>query len=121
VDSCLFCAIECGRPWIETEHAMALPNAAPVTDGHTLVVPRKHVANVYELGPAEQQAVWELVSEVRKRLLIGLAPAGLSIGFSDVAGHHVHVHVVPRRAGEDLTLPADIEWVTDDLAPAEKR
>jgi diadenosine tetraphosphate (Ap4A) HIT family hydrolase len=51
------------RMWIENEHAFA--DAYPVTDGHTLVVPRKQVSSIYELSADEQTAIWDLVGEVR--------------------------------------------------------
>ncbi len=70
-----------------------------------LVAPRKHVGTIYELNMAEQKAIWELVGEVRERLLIGLKPDGFHIGFEDaLAGlngvAHAHVHIVPRANGD---------------------
>jgi diadenosine tetraphosphate (Ap4A) HIT family hydrolase len=123
---CPFCAIERDRLWIENEHALAVPDANPTADGHTVVVPRKHVNTIYELTIPEQQALWDLVSEVRQRLLTGLTPDGLSIGFSDtmhdgVVADHAAVHLVPRRHGDNPELRAGIEWVTDDpVLPSKK-
>jgi len=57
------------RKWIENEHAIAFADAFPVTDGHTLVIPRRHVSSIYELSAEEQSAVWDLVAEVRHVLL----------------------------------------------------
>jgi hypothetical protein len=60
------------------------------------------------------------VSEVRGRLRTGLVPdGGFSIGFLDcltaaVPVPHTVVHVVPRRAGQDVDLPQGCEWVVDD-------
>jgi hypothetical protein len=51
-------------------------DAYPVADGHTLIVPRKHVSTIYELSDAERKALWKLVGEVRERLLTGLRPDG---------------------------------------------
>jgi diadenosine tetraphosphate (Ap4A) HIT family hydrolase len=124
--SCPFCSLPPGRVWIETEHAVALPDADPVADGHTIVAPRAHVNNIYALTTPEQQAVWQLVSEVRERLLTGLKPPdGFSIGFTDSldapAASHVHVHVVPRRRDDALQLRDGIEWVTEDDALAWRR
>ena len=123
---CPFCSVESARVWIETEHALAVPDASPVADGHTLVVPRKHVSTIYELSMDEQQALWDLVAEVRARLLTGLTPDAFSIGFNDTlhdgAGMaHAAVHVVPRRRGDTAELPDGIEWVTNDhLLPWKK-
>jgi histidine triad (HIT) family protein len=74
---CPFCSLDASRKWIENEHAIAFADAYPVTDGHTLVTARKHVASIYELSADEQSSVWEMVAEVRERLLIGLKPDGV--------------------------------------------
>lgn len=121
VDPCPFCAVEPARIWIETEHAIAFGDAYPVADGHTLVVPRKHVCTIYELSIAEQQALWELVSEVRSRLLTGLNPDGFNIGFNDglEAGQtveHAHIHVIPRRKGDVPDPRGGIRWVIAENA-----
>jgi diadenosine tetraphosphate (Ap4A) HIT family hydrolase len=92
-----------------------------VTEGHTLVVPRKHVTTIYELAAAERKAIWALVAEVRKRLLTCLKPDGFNIGFNDglAAGQtveHAHVHVIPRRAGDVPDPRGGIRWVIADNA-----
>ena len=100
---------------------MAVPDAHPVTEGHTLVVPRQHVTTIYELAAAEQKAIWALVAEVRERLLTGLKPDGFNNRFNDglAAGQtveHAHVHVIPRRAGDVPDPRGGIRWVIADNA-----
>jgi diadenosine tetraphosphate (Ap4A) HIT family hydrolase len=68
---CPFCAMPASDIWIGTEHAVASAASVPLADGHTLVVPRKHVITVHQLPLLEQKAVWALVTEVRGRLLTG--------------------------------------------------
>ena len=107
---------------METQHAVAFPDASPVADGHMLVAPRKHVSTIYELTMAEQHAIWEVVGQVRERLLTGLKPDGFMIGFSDgfAAGQtvqHAHVHIVPRSNGSVPEPRAGIRWVNADNAP----
>jgi diadenosine tetraphosphate (Ap4A) HIT family hydrolase len=126
LESCPFCTVEPGRTWLESEHALALPDACPVADGHTVVVPRTHVSTIYKLTMPEQQALWDLIGEVRRRLLAGLTPDGFSIGFNDtmhggVSADHAAVHVVPRRRGDNPELPVGVEWVTDDHVAAWKK
>lgn len=114
--------VEPARIWFETEHAIAFADAFPVADGHTLVVPRKHVATIYELTMPEQKAIWELVAEVRQRLLTGLKPDGFNIGFNDglAAGQtveHAHVHIIPRSKGDVPDPGGGIRWVIAENAP----
>jgi len=93
-----------------------MPDTDPLADGHTVIVPTRHVSTIYELTIIEQAALWALVSGVRARLLTGLMPEGFSIGFNDVehgGADHAVVHVVPRQRGDTPGLPSGIEWVTD--------
>jgi diadenosine tetraphosphate (Ap4A) HIT family hydrolase len=71
------------RIWIEPEHAIEFADAEPVADIHMIVVPRKHVCTIHQLSVLEQKAIWNLVAEVRERLLTGLAPDSFVVGFSD--------------------------------------
>lgn len=118
---CPFCSLDPKRIWIEQQHCLAFPDAYPVTDGHTLVIPRKHVASIYELSADQQEAVWQLVSEVRSRLLSGMKPDAFNIGVNDglAAGQtvpHAHIHIIPRRGGDVPDPRGGIRWIIDDKA-----
>ena len=120
VDSCPICSVSGNRVWIESEHAIAFPANEPLVDGHTIVVPRAHVASIHALPIAAQKGVWALVSEVRDRLRTGLVPdGGFAIGFVDGLTEtepvpHTVIHVIPRRTGDQVTLPECSEWISDD-------
>ena len=106
---CPFCSRRSHDAWIDNGHAIAFADAYPVTEGHTLVVLRKHVSSIYRLTAEEQAAAWSLVAEVRERLLTGLKPDAFNIGLNDglAAGQtieHAHVHIIPRRE-RDLADP----------------
>ncbi len=121
MESCSFCSIGASRRWIENDHAIAFADAYPLADGHTLIAPRQHVASIYELSSDQQSAIWDLVAEVRQRLLVGLKPDGFNIGFNDglAAGQtveHAHIHVIPRRDGDVPDPRGGIRWVLADKA-----
>jgi diadenosine tetraphosphate (Ap4A) HIT family hydrolase len=85
--------------------AIAFADAYPVGDGHTLVVPRKHVGSLYELTPIEQNAIWQFVGHVREMLAGRYSIDAFNIGVNDglAAGQtvpHAHIHVIPRRCGD---------------------
>jgi len=84
---------------------LRLPDAYPVSPGHTLVVTRRVVPTWFEATPAEQAAVWALVAEVKAHLDRTHAPAGYNVGFNAGAAagqtvFHLHVHVIPRYEGD---------------------
>ena len=92
-----------------------------MSEGHTLVVPTRHVISIYELTVTEQNVIWELVSEVRQRLLTDLKADGFNIGLNDgpAAGQtvmHAHVHVIPRWSGDVPDPRGGIRWVIADKA-----
>jgi diadenosine tetraphosphate (Ap4A) HIT family hydrolase len=93
--------------WVASNDlAFAIPDPFPVSPGHTLVVTRRLVPTWFEANRYEQLAIVELIEEV-KRLLDRRTPApdGYNVGFNAgaAAGQtvmHVHVHVIPRYAGD---------------------
>jgi diadenosine tetraphosphate (Ap4A) HIT family hydrolase len=102
--ACPFCAPD--RPLLaESELAIAFADGRPVSPGHTLVLPRRHVATYFDCTPAEKAALWELVERARALLASSHRPdaynVGLNIGVA--AGQtvmHAHIHVIPRYTGD---------------------
>ena len=102
---CPFCEVDLSRVVVSNVVAYSIRDAYPVSPGHTLVIPRSHVASVYDLSPVEQGALWELTRAVREALRSGAGVEGFNIGLNDgrAAGQtidHAHVHVIPRRSGD---------------------
>jgi diadenosine tetraphosphate (Ap4A) HIT family hydrolase len=93
------------------ELAFAIFDSFPVSPGHVLVITRRVVPTYFDCTAAEQAAVMELVGEVKRLLDERLEPKpdGYNVGFNAgaAAGQtvpHVHVHVIPRYAG-DMPVP----------------
>lgn len=102
---CPFCHPRPGRLVAECAHTRTLRDGFPVSPGHTLVVPRRHVAGYFEVTPAERNAIQRALLAARDALLRELAPAGFNIGVNDgpAAGQtvmHLHVHLIPRYRGD---------------------
>ena len=101
--------------------AVAIDDGFPVAQGHTLVVPRRHCADMFELTAAEFEAVWSVVREVRNELHARLRPDGLTIGVNAgaAAGQtvaHAHVHVIPRFHGDVPDPHGGVRWVIPQRA-----
>lgn len=119
--ACPFCALSDDRIVVADEIAIAVRDAYPLTEGHTLVVPRRHVASLFDLSPGEQALIWELVGTIRARLQDSLRPDGFNIGLNDgpAAGQtvmHAHVHVIPRRSGDVPDPRGGVRWVVPGKA-----
>ena len=100
---------------------IALHDAYPLARGHTLVVPKSHVASLFELPAADQAALWKLVARVREHLQRELSPAGFTVGVNDgaTAGQtvpHAHIHVIPRWPGDVPDPRGGIRWVIPSKA-----
>jgi diadenosine tetraphosphate (Ap4A) HIT family hydrolase len=102
---------EINRHLLEVERAVLA--AQPLTPGHVVVAPRRHVACFYDLDVEEQHGLWDLVSEVRRHVTAAQHVESVAIGFEDGEEDqgHTRVHVVPRRPG--VALPHGIEWVAE--------
>ena len=111
--TCLFCSTSPDDAWVTSEYGIAVPAARPLTPGHVVVAPRRHVAAFYDLDEEEQHGLWDLVSEVRKHVMAAWHVESVAVGFEDCEEDqgHTHIHVVPRQPG--VTLPGGIEWVND--------
>ena len=102
---CPFCNPSLDRIWIGRDLTIATPDMYPAAEGHTLVLPRRHVLSVFELADDEWEELWALLSDVRDELQESLRPDGFTIGVNDglAAGQtiaHAHVHIIPRHLGD---------------------
>jgi diadenosine tetraphosphate (Ap4A) HIT family hydrolase len=102
---CPFCHVDAQRVPDGNDLAIAIADAFPVSEGHTLVVSRRHVADLFELSEAEVAAVIELLFRMQRRLVAELCPGGFNVGVNvgTAAGqtvNHVHVHLIPRFPGD---------------------
>jgi diadenosine tetraphosphate (Ap4A) HIT family hydrolase len=118
---CPFCHMEKSRIHQESECAIAFFDAFPVTEGHTLVIPKQHVGSVFDLPEEEQAALWRLVALVRAKLMAELTPDGFNVGVNDgaAAGQtvmHAHVHVIPRREGDVADPRGGVRWIVPEKA-----
>jgi len=118
---CPFCAriVELERS--TNVDVIRLPDAFPVSPGHTLVVPVRHEPDLFELGEAEVRAVWAEVGAVQRDLGRSHRPDGFNVGVnvSPAAGQtvpHAHVHVIPRYRGDVADPRGGIRWVLPERA-----
>ena len=102
---CPFCELAPARVVATNDLALALRDGYPVNSGHTLVVPRRHVATWFDATREEQRALLDLVEQQKAELDRTLTPDGYNLGINVgvAAGQtvmHLHLHLIPRFAGD---------------------
>ena len=121
--SCPFCArAASGEDLItSTADVIAFFDRYPVSPGHALVIPRRHSSRLSQLTAAEARALWACVADVQRTIESAHTPDGYNIGVNDgpAAGQtvaHVHLHVIPRYAGDVADPRGGIRWVIPQRA-----
>jgi len=104
-----------------SKYAIAFADGFPLTEGHTLVVPRQHVDSIYALPSEEYAGLWAFVAEMRHLLAKDLDVNAFNIGLNDgiAAGQtieHAHIHVIPRRKGDVDDPRGGIRHIIPDKA-----
>jgi diadenosine tetraphosphate (Ap4A) HIT family hydrolase len=105
--ACIFCEIATtDRVIDQTDHTFVIRDAFPVTEGHTLFIPKRHVADYFDLNPNEKSDIQELLQKHKAMIEVNDESVdGFNIGINvgATAGQtvfHVHVHLIPRRIGD---------------------
>jgi diadenosine tetraphosphate (Ap4A) HIT family hydrolase len=99
---CPFCNPDGERELLlESATAYAMLDKFPVNPGHTLIIPKRHVANYFELSFKEQSACWFMANKAKEVLQKRFNPDGFNVGINinESAGQtvsHVHIHLIPR-------------------------
>ena len=103
---CVFCNLPAERIIQEESECFVIRDAFPVTHLHTLIIPKRHVADYFNLSASERERIEGLLQEQRK-VILDLDPtiSGFNIGVNvgRDAGQtvfHVHIHLIPRRHGD---------------------
>ena len=103
---CAFCELPTERIVEENELALAFRDGFPVTPFHTLVIPKRHVADYFDLFQPERNAMNALLESQRSTILeLDEKVTGFNIGINagEDAGQtifHCHMHLIPRRKGD---------------------
>lgn len=104
---CPFCAIPAGDVLGENEYALAVRDRCPVSEGHTLIITKRHVDDYFKLSIEEKNETLSLLERMKNLIDTELNPDGYNIGMNigEAAGQrifHVHIHLIPRMKGETV-------------------
>jgi diadenosine tetraphosphate (Ap4A) HIT family hydrolase len=119
--TCPFCTIKPDEILVDRPLAVARRDTYPVSKGHTLIIPRRHVASFFETTEEERREMLRLLDEARTLLDREHQPDGYNIGINDgqAAGQtvmHLHIHIVPRYKGDKADPRGGIRSLFPDKA-----
>ena len=104
-NECPFCTVPAERVIDSNDLAFVIEDAFPVSPGHALVVSQRHVESFFDLTEDEVLAIVALLHPAKARLDERDRPGGYNVGIN-IGPHagqtvmHVHVHLIPRHAGD---------------------
>ena len=101
---CIFCQLD-RSTLAESKLSRAFLDSFPVSKGHALVIPKRHVTSVWEMTAEEYTDAFDLVRNVKDILQGQFEPQGFNIGVNcgEAAGQsvlHAHIHIIPRYSGD---------------------
>lgn len=136
MSDCIFCKIVNGEipgaKVFENEHVMAFLDISQVTKGHTLVIPKVHKENLYELTPEIASEVFKVAPEIANAIKEAFHPVGLNVlnNNGEKAGQsvfHFHMHLIPRygegdgfgavwKSNQSNYNPDDLKKIADSIS-----
>jgi len=119
--TCPFCTLQRERLVFESELAFVIRDGHPVSPGHMLVIPRRHVASFFDTTAAEQASLLKLLNLARIEVEQQFRPGGFNVGINDGAAagqtvEHVHIHLIPRYGGDRDDPRGGVRWVLPEKA-----
>ena len=100
----------------ESATAYAMFDGYPLSKGHVLIVPKRHISNYFELPLKEQSACWLMANKVQEILTQEFQPDGFNVGMNinKAAGqamNHATIHIIPRYAGDTASKKSGMRLV----------
>ncbi|QKQ24011.1 HIT family protein [Candidatus Ruthia endofausta] len=118
---CLFCQLREERIIGQCSLTITFLDSYPASPGHTLIIPKRHVATYFDIIEQEQNAIAKAIQTAKLILDEEFSPDGYNIGVNngEVAGQsimHLHVHLIPRYKGDVENPKGGVRWVISNKA-----
>jgi diadenosine tetraphosphate (Ap4A) HIT family hydrolase len=119
--NCFFCQLDDSQIIFQDNLVMTIRDSFPVSQGHTLIIPKRHIVSFFEATETEQMALLRALQAAQKDLNQQYAPDGYNIGINDgvAAGQtvmHLHIHLIPRYKGDCPNPSGGIRWIFPEKA-----
>ena len=118
---CPFCALPQARIIDSSPYGLVIRDGYPISPGHTLIIPRRHIGSFFELEPDEQTDLLGLLRRAKAAVENEFKPQGYNIGINDgpTAGQtipHLHIHLIPRYQGDRADPRGGVRWIIPEKA-----
>ena len=121
MSNCPFCTLPPERIIDSNGFGVIVRDGFPVSPGHSLVIPKRHVGSWFEISREEQIGLLELLDRAKTMLQIEFSPDGYNIGINDgpAAGQtvpHLHIHLIPRYRSDQEDPRGGVRWIIPEKA-----
>ena len=118
---CPFCNLPPERILLTSTHGIVIRDGYPISPGHTLVIPHRHVDSFFNLTADERIDLMELLDQAKAGIEKEFKPDTYNVGINDgiSAGQtvpHLHIHLIPRYAGDVPDPRGGVRWIIPDKA-----
>ena len=118
---CPFCHLDNNQIIFQDKLVITLTDGYPISPGHTLIIPKRHIPSLFEATDEEQMALLHALRTAQNKLKQQYSPDGYNIGINDglAAGQtvmHLHIHLIPRYTGDCLDPRGGVRWIFPDKA-----
>ncbi len=121
MSNCPFCSLPPKRIIDSNKLALVIRDGFPVSKGHTLIIPKRHMGSWFETNVNERTALFALLDQAKSILDHEFKPDSFNIGINDgaAAGQtvpHLHIHLIPRYKGDQEDPRGGVRWIIPDKA-----
>ena len=118
---CPFCTLPPERIIDSNDYGLTIRDGFPVSTGHTLIIPKRHIGSWFGINADEQLGLLDLLARAKILLQDELSPDGYNIGINDgpSAGQtvpHLHMHLIPRYKGDQDDPRGGVRWIIPEKA-----
>lgn len=118
---CPFCVLDPARILAEDEFTVIYKDGYPVSPGHTVIIPKRHFATLFEASEEERLALLRALDKAKDILDERHHPDGYNIGINQgkAGGQsvpHLHIHLIPRYLGDKADPRGGVRWVLPETA-----
>jgi histidine triad (HIT) family protein len=124
MEGCIFCKIVRGEipcfKILEDDRVLSFADVNPINTGHTLIIPKRHAENIWEIDGEDLAAIHRASLKIAKAMKTSLNPDG--IAFLQLNGRavnqivmHYHLHLIPRKSSDPKLTMTEWELVPGDM------